>query len=251
MKRLCSLTSFRSRTLYRHNHDFSTGRTGVFLGSPFNSLRTLSALPLKTTHTYTSNTCRRGIAIMPLERSHDPLVWIDCEMTGLDPQKDEILQICCFITDSNLNLLDPHGFEAVIHHPQSTLAAMSQWCIDTHGRTGLTASVLASMTTPEEASRELLAYIQKYVPEPRRALLAGNSVHADKAFLAREPYARVLEWLHYRILDVSSFKEGARRWGGAGLLEDVPGKKLVHLARDDILESIEEMRFYRDRLFGK
>lgn len=75
-------------------------------------------------------------------------------------------------------------------------------------------------------------------------------MHADKAFLAKGPYARVLEWLHYRILDVSAFKEATRRWGGDELLKEVPGKKEVHLARDDILESIEEMRFYKERLFG-
>ena len=172
-------------------------------------------------------------------------------MTGLDPQTDQILQISCFITDSNLNLLDPHGFDTTIHHPQSTLSAMSQWCIDTHARSGLTASVRASTTTPEDASRHLLAYIQRYVPEKRTALLAGNSVHADKAFLAREPYAAVLDWLHYRILDVSSLKEATRRWGDEELLAKVPAKKLAHLARDDILESIEEMRVYRERLFGR
>ncbi|EAW09755.1 oligoribonuclease [Aspergillus clavatus NRRL 1] len=187
---------------------------------------------------------------MPLERSTDPLVWIDCEMTGLDPETDQILQICCYITDANLTLLDRTGFETIIHHPRSTLEAMSPWCIDTHGRTGLSAAVLASTTDAATAAADLLAYIQRFVPRPRTALLAGNSVHADKMFLARGPYAAVLGWLHYRILDVSAFKEAARRWGAEGLLADVPVKKEVHLAREDILESIEEMRFYKERLFG-
>ncbi|GKZ64032.1 hypothetical protein CBS63078_5391 [Aspergillus niger] len=187
---------------------------------------------------------------MPLTRSSDPLVWIDCEMTGLDADTDQILQICCFITDANLNLLEPQGFETVIHHPTSVLDNMNAWCIETHGRTGLTAAVQASTTTAEEAATALLAYIQKYVPQPRRGLLAGNSVHADKAFLAKGPYQAVLDWLHYRIVDVSALKEMVRRWGSEELLESVPGKKEVHLARDDILESIEEMRFYRGRLFG-
>ncbi|OGM41017.1 RNA exonuclease Rex2 [Aspergillus bombycis] len=187
---------------------------------------------------------------MPLARSSDPLVWIDCEMTGLDSEKDQIIQICCFITDANLQLLDPHGFEIVVHASKATMDNMSQWCIDTHGRTGLTAAVLASTVTPESAASELLAYIQRYVPQPRTALLAGNSVHADKAFLSRGPYAKVLEWLHYRILDVSTFKEAARRWGADELLAAVPRKKEVHLAKDDILESIEEMKFYKERLFG-
>ncbi|KAG2412138.1 hypothetical protein HFD88_009694 [Aspergillus terreus] len=186
---------------------------------------------------------------MPLTRSSDPLVWIDCEMTGLDPETDQILQICCFVTDAQMNLLDETGFEVVIHQPASVLANMNAWCVDTHGRSGLTAAVQASTTTAETAAAELLQYIQRYVPEPRRGVLAGNSVHADKAFLTRGPYARVMEWLHYRILDVSAIKEAARRWGSEELLAAVPAKKEVHLAREDILESIAEMQFYRARLF--
>lgn len=173
------------------------------------------------------------------------------KMTGLNPDTDQILQISCFITDAQLRLLDEEGFEAVIHHPKSVLdRLMSPWCVETHGRTGLTAAVLASSTDAASAAKSLLAYIQRHVSEPRRALLAGNSVHADRAFLSRGPYAPVLEWLHYRILDVSSVKEAARRWGSAELLRDIPVKREVHLARDDILESIAEMRFYRERLFG-
>jgi oligoribonuclease len=171
-------------------------------------------------------------------------------MTGLDPTTDEIIQICCFITDSQLCILEPNGFEAVIHQPKSKLDAMSAWCVDTHGRTGLTAAVLASTTQPATAAADLLAYIKTYVPQPRKALLAGNSVHADRAFLSQGPYADVLEWLHYRILDVSSVKEGVRRWSGDEVLGDVPAKKGLHLAKDDILESIEEMRFYKERIFG-
>lgn len=171
-------------------------------------------------------------------------------MTGLDPEKDQILQICCFITDAQLQLLEPDGFETVVHHPDSTLDAMSSWCVDTHGRTGLTAAVRTSTTTPSTAAESLLAYIKSYVPTPRTALLAGNSVHADKAFLARGPYTQVLKFLHYRILDVSAIKEAARRWGSDELLAQVPRKREVHLARDDILESIAEMQFYREKLFG-
>lgn len=172
------------------------------------------------------------------------------QMTGLNSDTDSILQICCFITDAHLRLLEPTGFETVIHHPKSTLDNMSQWCIDTHGRTGLTTAVLASQVTADTAAADLLAYIKKHVPEPRTAALAGNSVHADKAFLARDPYASVLEWLHYRILDVSAIKEAARRWGSEELLRNVPPKREVHLAKDDILESIAEMKFYKERLFG-
>lgn len=170
-------------------------------------------------------------------------------MTGLNPETDQILQICCFITDSQLQLLDTTGFETVIHHPDSTLNSMSPWCIDTHGRTGLTSAVRASTTTPADAGNGLLAYIQRYVPVKGTALLAGNSVHADKAFLVKGPYARVMEYLHYRIVDVSTLKEVARRWGSPELLEGAPPKREVHLARDDILESIAEMRYYKEKLF--
>ncbi|OJJ51532.1 hypothetical protein ASPZODRAFT_57175 [Penicilliopsis zonata CBS 506.65] len=189
-------------------------------------------------------------AAMPLTRSSDPLVWIDCEMTGLDSETDQIIQICCFITDADLNLLEPEGFETIIHQPDATMSAMSEWCIDTHSRSGLTAAVQASTITPSTAASSLLAYIQRYVPQPRVGLLAGNSVHADKAFLAKGPYAAVLQHLHYRIVDVSTIKEAARRWASDELLREVPPKREVHLARDDILESIEEMRFYREKLFS-
>ncbi|EEQ27908.1 Phosphatidylinositol 3,4,5-trisphosphate-dependent Rac exchanger 2 protein [Microsporum canis] len=187
---------------------------------------------------------------MALQRSSDPLVWVDCEMTGLDPANDKILQICCFITDAQLNLLEPAGFEAVVHQPQDVLDRMNAWCIDTHGRSGLTAASLSSTTTAEEAASDLLAYIKRYVPKQRTALLAGNSVHADRAFLAQQPYAKALGWLHYRILDVSSVKEAVRRWSSDEVLRDAPAKKGVHLARDDILESIEEMKYYRQKLFA-
>ncbi|PLB40768.1 oligoribonuclease [Aspergillus candidus] len=187
---------------------------------------------------------------MPLTPSSDPLVWIDCEMTGLDPSTDHILQISCIITDAQLTPLHP-GFDTTIHVPDTILNSMNEWCITTHARTGLTASVRASTTTPDQAASALLSYIKQYIPEPRRGVLAGNSVHADRAFLARGPYQAVLEHLHYRILDVSSFKEGVRRWGGEELLRQVPEKREVHLARDDILESIEEARFYREVLFKR
>lgn len=174
------------------------------------------------------------------------------QMTGLNPASDQILQICCYITDAQLNLIEPSGFEAIIHYPQHILdRLMNPWCVDTHGRSGLTAAVLESSTKPQEAAADLLAYVKKHIPEPRRALLAGNSVHADKAFLAHEPYAKVLSWLHYRILDVSSLKEAVRRWGDEELMREAPGKKGVHLAREDILESIEEMKFYRDRVINR
>lgn len=128
---------------------------------------------------------------------------------------------------------------------------MDEWCTRTHASTGLTGATIASSTTPEEAAGSLLNYIQKYVPQPRTALLAGNSVHADKAFLSLSPYDKVLAHLHYRILDVSTIKEAVRRWAPVEMLEMIPKKKTLHEAREDILESIEEARCYKRMFFDR
>ena len=170
-------------------------------------------------------------------------------MTGLDVERDTILSISCFITDAQLNLVDPQGWDATIHHDKLTLDGMNEWCINTHSKSGLTAACISSATTPHEASSGLLGYIKKYVSEPRRALLAGNSVHCDKEFLKKPPYDRVMGYLGYRILDVSSIKEAARRWAPKETLSQVPNKQGLHQAREDILESIEEAKYYRDTFF--
>ena len=170
-------------------------------------------------------------------------------MTGLDTEKDTILSIACFITDAQLSLLDHQGWEAIIHHDRTTLDRMDKWCTDTHGRSGLTAASIASTTTAQQAADGLLDYVQKYVPQPRSGLLAGNSVHFDKEFLRRGPYRKVVEHLTYRILDVSAIKEAARRWAPPEILLQAPLKKELHQAREDILESIEEARFYRKVFF--
>ncbi|MCJ1253305.1 hypothetical protein MMC24_001116 [Lignoscripta atroalba] len=161
------------------------------------------------------------------------------------------MSISCFVTDACLNLLDPEGFDTIIHHDEVTLGRMNEWCVRTHGQSGLTAACVASKTTAQQASDDLLQYIRSYVPEPRKGLLAGNSVHCDKEFLNKTPFGRVIEYLHYRIFDVSSLKEAARRWASKDILKQVPSKRGLHQAREDILESIEEARFYRDMVFVK
>ncbi|KAK6512310.1 hypothetical protein TWF481_001198 [Arthrobotrys musiformis] len=181
-------------------------------------------------------------------KSSNPLVWIDCEMTGLTPPRDKLLQIACFITDSQLNLLDTTGFEVVISRPSSLLSQMDEWCTTTHTNTGLIPRVLSSKTTVSEASTSLLEYIKKYVPEPKKAILCGNSIHFDKLFLSIE-MPEVVDWLSYRVGDVSSVKEFARRWCAEEVLECLPAKKYTHEAKQDILESIEEARYYRRVLF--
>ena len=178
------------------------------------------------------------------------LVWIDCEMTGLDLENDTIMSLACFITDSQLSLLQPTGYEAVVHHSRAQLDAMGPWCRDHHGASGLTAACLASSTTAEQAARELLEYIRNHVPDRRRALLAGNTVHADKAFLSKDPWTPVVKYLHHRILDVSAIKEAARRWAPEDVLKGSPQKAGKHEAKADILESIEEARYYRKVFFS-
>ena len=187
---------------------------------------------------------------MPESRSTDPLVWIDCEMTGLDAEKDRIMSLACFITDYKLNLLDQDGYEAVIKHSQAQMDAMGEWCKEHHGASGLTHACLTSSTTAETAATELLQYIKKYVPEKRKALLAGNTVHADKAFLVKEPWTEVIRHLHHRILDVSAIKEAGRRWAPKQVLNKSPQKAGKHEAKADILESIEEARYYKKAFFS-
>ncbi|KAL8660004.1 MAG: hypothetical protein Q9202_006858 [Teloschistes flavicans] len=181
--------------------------------------------------------------------SKAPLVWIDCEMTGLNPDTEEIMSLCCFITDAQLNLLDTVGYEAIVHLDKSRLDTMDEWCKRTHGASGLTEASIASTTTAEGAAQGLLEYIEKYVPRSRTGLLAGNTVHADKAFLRKAPFSAVMNYLHYRILDVSTINEAAIRWAPPEALDEAPLKQGLHQAREDILESIAEARYYRDIFF--
>ncbi|KAF2853027.1 oligoribonuclease-like protein [Plenodomus tracheiphilus IPT5] len=181
--------------------------------------------------------------------SKAPLVWVDCEMTGLDTDIDTIMSLAVFVTDADLNVVDEEGYEAIIHHSKEQLDRMGEWCVRHHGQSGLTQACIDSTTTAEEAAEGLLAYIKKYVPESRTGLLSGNSVHADKSFLVLPPYKIITDHLHYRILDVSSIKEAARRWAPKEVLKKIPRKQMLHEARADILESIEEARYYREVFF--
>ncbi|KAJ1898818.1 rna exonuclease [Kickxella alabastrina] len=176
-----------------------------------------------------------------------PLVWIDCEMTGLDYANDTIIEIACIITDANLNVIEK-GRNIVVHQPKEVMDAMNDWCKDHHGKSGLTQSVLDSTTTMPEAEQEVLALVKKHWASPRAAVLAGNSVHADRAFLVRQ-MPELTEFLHYRIVDVSTVKELARRWN-THVLESAPLKKETHRALDDIIESIDELRYYKNNFFS-
>jgi oligoribonuclease (3'-5' exoribonuclease) len=174
----------------------------------------------------------------------------DEQMTGLDPDREEIIEIFCIITTGTLEVVDEAGLGIVIHQSKERMDQMDEWCTRTHGESGLTAAVIASTVTPEQAADELLAYIKKYVPE-KGAILAGNSVHADRAFLRKEPYRKVVRHLHHRILDVSTLKEAARRWCPKKIIHSAPQKKGLHQAKDDILESIEEARYYKETIFKR
>lgn len=162
-------------------------------------------------------------------------------MTGLDHTSDSIIEISCFLTDNKLDLLDPEGFSRVIHCPKEKLDQMDEWCTKTHTNSGLIDKVLASHHTAESVQEELLKYIKAHAG-PKKGILAGNSVHVDRLFLMRE-FPEVSDYLHYRIVDVSSLKEiGIRH--NPQLISQLPPKKMKHTAKEDILESIEELRWY-------
>lgn len=166
-------------------------------------------------------------------------------MTGLNADTDQILSISCYITDYVLNLIEPKGYHATVSTPPSVLESMSEWCIRTHTASGLVAACQSSSAVPAaQAASEVLSYIKSHVPQSRLALLAGNSVHADKMFLMKDPWAPILEHLHYRILDISAIKEAVRRWCDTDILDAAPKKKLTHTADEDIRESIEEAKYY-------
>lgn len=189
-------------------------------------------------------------AVKPKKRKlsinlHKPLVWIDCEMTGLNVQTDHIIEICCIITDSNLNIVDPEGYESTVYVPKKVLDNMNEWCVNQHGQSGLTAKVLAHPEqTLAKVEAELLDYIQSWIPEPRTSLLAGNSVHMDKFFMMKE-FPSVIEHLHYRLVDVSTIMEVGFRHNPQ-LMKMFPKKQGNHTAKLDILESINQLRWYRD-----
>lgn len=176
---------------------------------------------------------------MAQDQNH--LIWLDMEMTGLEPDTDRIIEIAIVITDAQLNTVAEAPVIAV-HQPDSVLDRMDQWNRDTHGKSGLTDRVKASTVGEADAEAQMLAFLQEYVPA-RTSPMCGNSVCQDRRFLAR--YMPQLEaWFHYRNLDVSTLKELARRWRPE-VYKGV-AKKGKHEALSDIYESIGELRHYRD-----
>lgn len=176
--------------------------------------------------------------------SADRIVWIDCEMTGLDLGADALVEVAAVVTDSELRVLGT-GVDVLIAPPPAALEQMGDYVRAMHTTSGLLDD-LAGGTTLEEAQRLVLEYVRAWVPEPRKAPLAGNSVGTDKAFLERD-MPQLVDHLHYRVIDVSSIKELARRWYPRVYFAS-PEKKGGHRALADILESIDELRYYRAAL---
>ena len=173
------------------------------------------------------------------------LVWIDLEMTGLNPDEDVILEIASIVTDSNLNVIE-EGPALIMHQPEGKLAAMNDWVQDAHTQSGLINAVRASSITVEQAEEQTLTFLRRHC-QPEQALLCGNSIWQDRAFLRRY-MPRIIDFLYYRMIDVTSVKEIVSRW-----YPDDPQaefeKKDTHRALDDIRESIAELRHYRKYFF--
>jgi oligoribonuclease len=179
------------------------------------------------------------------KKNEENLIWIDLEMTGLDPLEDRIIEIATVVTDKNLNILD-QGPVLAINQSNDKLERMDEWCTTQHGKSGLTDRVRNSSISESTAEAVTIAFLDQYVPAGRSPM-CGNSICQDRRFLARW-MPELEEFFHYRNLDVSTLKELARRWSPdvyAGL-----NKESRHLALDDIKDSIEELKYYRKNMLS-
>ncbi|MGH3633579.1 oligoribonuclease [Mycobacterium sp.] len=177
----------------------------------------------------------------------DELVWIDCEMTGLDLASDKLIEIAVLVTDGDLNILG-EGVDLVIHADDAALSSMIDVVADMHTRSGLTDEVRASTVDVATAEEMVLDYVRTHVRHAKTAPLAGNSIATDRGFIARDMPA-LDSYLHYRMVDVSSIKELCRRWYPR-IYFGQPAKGLAHRALADIHESIRELQFYRRTAFA-
>ncbi|MFG3708526.1 oligoribonuclease [Micromonospora sp. NPDC047670] len=176
----------------------------------------------------------------------DLLVWIDCEMTGLDLGRDKLIEVAALVTDPDLNVLG-EGVDVVIHADEEALEAMPEIVRTMHGKSGLTEEVRRSTVTLAEAEDMVLDYVASHVKDPRTAPLCGNSIATDRGFITRD-MPRLDAHLHYRMIDVSSIKELCRRWYPRVYFGQ-PQKGLAHRALADIRESIRELEYYRRTVF--
>ena len=180
---------------------------------------------------------------MPPQASAN-LVWMDLEMSGLDPKTCQILEIATLITDKDLNLV-AQGPALVVHQPDSVLEAMDDWNKNHHSHSGLTQAVKDSTLSLAEAERQTLEFVARHCAA-KSSPLCGNTIYQDRRFLI-EYMPKLEDYLHYRLVDVSTIKELVKRWYGPDF--QAPPKKQKHKALDDILETIEELKFYRDKVF--
>jgi oligoribonuclease len=176
---------------------------------------------------------------------NDRLVWIDCEMTGLDLSRDALVEIACIVTDGELNTLDD-GIDVLIKPPAQALDDMTDVVREMHTKSGLLTELDGGITLAE-AQEQVLGYVRQHVPESRKVPLCGNSIATDRTFLARD-MPELDAFLHYRMVDVSSIKELARRWYPRTYFAS-PEKHGGHRALADIRESIRELRYYREAVF--
>jgi oligoribonuclease len=181
-----------------------------------------------------------------LNAVRDELVWIDCEMTGLNLGSDRLIEIAALVTDAELNILGD-GIDVVINTDDAALDGMVQVVAQMHSKSGLTEEVRSSTVDLAEAERLVLDYIRKHVKQPNTAPLAGNSIATDRGFIARD-MPTLDAYLHYRMIDVSSIKELCRRWYPR-IYYGQPAKGLAHRALADIHESIKELKYYRRTAF--
>lgn len=179
---------------------------------------------------------------MTEQNGADLLVWVDCEMTGLDLAKDALLEVAALVTDADLTVLGD-GIDVVIHADEPALAAMPEVVRDMHDRSGLTEAARQSTVTLAQAQEQVMEYITSLVPRPRTAPLCGNSIATDRGFLTRD-MPLLDAYLHYRMIDVSSVKELCRRWYPRTYYSQ-PTKGLAHRALADIRESLRELEYYR------
>lgn len=183
----------------------------------------------------------------PTAENYAPLIWIDMEMSGLEPEKDVILEVATIITTGSLEII-AEGPDLVLHHEKALLEGMDDWNREHHRKSGLWTAVLESPLTLEEAGRQTLDFITQHC-QARKSPLCGNSIWQDRRFIAK--YMNPVDaYLHYRMIDVSTIKELARRWHPT-ILDKKEKKKGNHRALDDIRESIDELKFYKDHLFAK
>ncbi|KAL0100431.1 hypothetical protein PUN28_019640 [Cardiocondyla obscurior] len=198
-----------------------------------------------TDHTVSSSLLRSSPEVRDENKNEKHIVWLDMEMTGLHVETCHILELACFVTDEQLEIASDH-LDIVIHQSNEVLENMSDWCKLQHKKTGLINECQQSKITLEEAQQRTLRFLENHVPNGT-CPLAGNSVYMDRIFLKK--YMPLVDnYLHYRIIDISTIKDLARRWQ-PNIIKAAPKKQHYHRAGHDILDSLNELRYYRKHFF--